>query len=80
MFEHFYLSFYFQETLKKKAEYLSRDNNDKLERHRQKNDISANEQLNTLVTECCKNDANTGRSAFWAESFEVCRTLGTKYL
>ena len=46
MFEHFFLLSTFQDTLKRKAEYLAHgDNIDNPERKRQKNGISANEHL-----------------------------------
>ena len=74
-------NFRFQDTLKRKAEYLTHcDNNDNPERKRQKNGTSANEQLNTLVTECCKNDANTARSVFWVNFNRECAEhLGQSY-
>ena len=51
--------FYFQDTLKRKAEYLAdSDNNVNPERKRQKTTINANEQLNTLIIQWL-NDANT---------------------
>ena len=59
MFGHFRFFFYFQDTLKRKAEYLAdSDNNVNPERKRQKTTINANEQLNTLIIQWL-NDANT---------------------
>ena len=59
MFGHFRFFFYFQDTLKRKAEYLAdSDNNVNPERKRQKTTINANEQLNTLIIQWL-NDAHT---------------------
>ena len=61
----FFSTFYFQDNLKRKTEYLAQsDKNDNPERKKQKTDISANEQLNTLVTQWFKKDANKGNQCF----------------
>ena len=58
-------TFYFQDNVKRIAEYLAHtDNNDNPERKKQKTGISANEQLNTLVTDWFKHNANRGRAVF----------------
>ena len=70
--------FYFQDNLKRKAEYQAYcDNNDNPKTKRQKAGISANEQLNTLVTERFKIMLTKEDQCFIysKDSFKIVRTL-----